>query len=80
MIAQPPANIESIPARDHDVEEKQGRHVALGVRNQIDRSVKEAGLKPCCFKVMLHKTGNICLVFQNEYRLAQAGQPSAGGH
>jgi hypothetical protein len=33
--------------------------------------VKQAGLKPCCFQVMLHQPRDIGVVFQYKYSLAQ---------
>jgi hypothetical protein len=42
--------------------------------------VKEACFKACRFKVMLYQPGNIGVVFQNKYGLAQtvSPRPAAG--
>ena len=75
MIAQAAADVEAVAAGNHDVEEKQGGRLALGVGNEIGRGVKEACLKARSFKVMLHEPGYIGVVFQNKYGLAQTVSP-----
>jgi len=39
----------------------------------------DAGLEACRFQVMLHQTGDVGVVFQNEYGLAQTVSPRPGG-
>ena len=80
VIAQAPANVEAVAAGNHDVEQKQRGRLALGIGNEVGGGVKQARLKARRFKVMLHQPGNIGVVFQNKYGLAQtvSPRPAAG--
>jgi hypothetical protein len=55
MTAQTPADVKPVSPRHHDVQQKQGRRLPLGVGNNIDRGVKQARIESRCFKVMLHQ-------------------------
>ena len=80
MIAQAAANIEAVAAGNHDVEKKESGRLALGVGNEIGGGVKQACFKARRFKMMLHQPGDIGVVFQNKYGLAQtvSPRPAAG--
>src|SRR5580698_11006214 len=71
MASQTAADIEPIPARNHDVEEKQRRRLTLGVGNKVGGSAENANTEAGGFQVMLHQAGDICVVFKNKYCLAQ---------
>src|SRR5580698_8119167 len=75
MASQTAADIEPIPARNHDVEEKQRRRLTLGVGNKVGGSAENANTEAGGFQVMLHQAGDICVVFKNKYCLAQPFVP-----
>ena len=79
VIAQAAANIETIAAGHHDVEQKKRGRLALGVGNEIGWGMKQACLKTCRFKVMLHQPCDIGVVFQNEIRIGSNRQSSSRG-
>jgi hypothetical protein len=42
-----PANVEPVPAGNHDIEQEKRWRFPFRIRNQIGWSVKQPGLKPC---------------------------------
>ena len=71
MAAQPPADVESIAAGHHDVQQKQRGRFALGVGNQVSGSAVQARRKTGCFQVMLHQARDVGVIFQYKNGLAQ---------
>ncbi len=74
-MAQTPADIQTIPAGNHNVEQEKRGRLPLGVGNKIGRSVKKPRLKTRRLKVMLHQSCDVGFIFQNKYGLAQAVRP-----
>src|ERR1035441_2815205 len=71
VTAQPPADVEPVSARNHDVEQKQGRRFPLGIGDYIGGGMKQTHIETCRFQGMLHQPRYIGIVFQNKYGLAQ---------
>ncbi len=75
MIAQPPANIQPVTARNHDVQKKQRRRLTLGVGNEIGGRVIDAGRKTSRLQMMLNETGDIRIVLKHKNSLTQQIYP-----
>ena len=75
MAAQPPANVEAVSTGNHDVEKKECGWLAFGVGNDIGRGAEDFHSEAGGFQVMLYQAGDICIIFKNEYCLAQTCFP-----
>jgi hypothetical protein len=71
MVPQAPANVQSVSAGNHNVQQKHRRRFALGIGNKVGGSVIQARIKSSGFKVVLHQPRNIGVVFQYKNCLAQ---------
>ena len=65
------ADIEPVSSGNHDVQQEKRGRLPLGIGDKIGGSQIRPDGKPCRFQVMLHKAGNISVIFQHKYGLAQ---------
>ena len=66
-----PAHFEAVAARNHDVQEEEGGGLSLGIRNEIGGSGEAADGESGGFQLVLNQSGDIGVVFKNEYGLTQ---------
>jgi hypothetical protein len=73
--AEAAADIEAVAPGDHDVEQEEGRDLPLGLGDEVDGSSEDADGKTGSFEMVLNQAGDICVIFENEYCLAQPVLP-----
>ncbi len=75
VLAKPAAEVETIAAGNHDVEQKERRRLPFGIgKYLIDRQIG-ANSKSSAFQMVLHQPGDIRIIFQHKDRLTQIDRP-----
>src|SRR5207302_5358217 len=69
--SKPAAKIQTVAARDHDVEQEERGWLPLGIAKYLVDSKIWTDSKTCTFKMILHQAGDIRVVFQHKNRLTQ---------
>jgi hypothetical protein len=75
MAAQATAHVETVASGNHDIQKKKRRRLALGIRHKVCWSAVDPYAETGRFQMMLYQTGNIRIIFQNAYALAQIVLP-----
>ena len=72
MTPQTTTYIESISARDHDIQKKERRGLPFGVGNNVGRGSKDANRESRGLKMVLYEARNVRIIFKNENSLTQS--------
>jgi hypothetical protein len=75
VATEPAAYIQTIAARNHDIQQKQGWSLTFRIGNKVGWSVKDAGRKPSRLKMMLNEAGNVRVVLEYKNCLTQPECP-----
>ena len=75
MVAQSAADVQTVAAGNHDVQQKERGRLALGVGNKVSRGMEDAGRKTRRLQMMLNETGDVRVVLKHKNYLAQQLYP-----